>query len=278
MAHVHPETVTLKKNNSSATVHLFGATLTSWKPCGVEALFVSQKSYFDSQKPIRGGVPVVFPQFGPWEWGPQHGFARRTKWSVKERTGDIGSDTVTFVLEDSEATRKLWNFKFRFEYALSLVSDNELKMDAIITNTGEKEFDFTFLLHTYFAVSDVKNCAVIGLKGCNYIDKVKNNQNCLEENEKVMISEATDRVYQKTASIITLKPISENREATIEKTNLPDTVVWNPWEESAKKMEDFGDDEWISMICVEAGYVNSHYNLKPKESFKASQLLRVSKL
>lgn len=278
MAHVHPETVTLKKDNSSATAYLFGATLTSWKPCGVEALFVSKKSYFDNQKPIRGGVPVVFPKFGPWELGPQHGFARRTKWSVKEGTGNIGSDTVTFVLEDSEATRKLWNYKFRFEYTLSLVSDNELKMEAIIINTGEKEFDFTFLLHTYFAVADIKKCTVIGLKGCNYIDKVKGNQNYLEENEEVMIFEATDRIYQKTDSVILVKPISENRKATIEKINLPDTVVWNPWEESAKKMEDFGDEEWESMICVEAGYVNNCYNLKPNESFKASQLLRVSKL
>ncbi|GFT81000.1 putative glucose-6-phosphate 1-epimerase [Nephila pilipes] len=276
MAQRQSETVIFTKNNSSATVHRFGATLTSWKPCGVEALFVSQKSYFDSQKPIRGGVPVVFPQFGPWECGPQHGFARRAKWSMKEIAGN--TDSATFILEDSEATRELWNYKFRFEYILSLVSDNELKMEAIITNTGEKEFDFTFLLHTYFAVSDVKKCAVIGLKGCNYIDKVKNNQNCLEENEEVKISEATDRIYQKTPSIILMKPISENREATIEKINLPDTVVWNPWEEGAKKMEDFGDEEWKSMICVEAGFVNSPYNLKPNESFKASQLLRVSKL
>ncbi|CAL1274798.1 unnamed protein product [Larinioides sclopetarius] len=151
-------------------------------------------------------------------------------------------------------------------------------MDALITNTGEKEFDFTFLLHTYFAVSDVKECAVTGLKGCSYIDKVKNKPDCFEENEELKLSEATDRVYKKTASVIKLKPVSDNREMTIEKSNLPDTVVWNPWEEGAKKMEDFGDDEWKSMICVEAGYVNSPYILKPKESFRASQVLAVSKL
>ncbi|CAL1274797.1 unnamed protein product [Larinioides sclopetarius] len=278
MAHTHLETIKLQNGNSSAVVHLFGATLTSWKPCGIEALFVSQKSFFDNQKPIRGGVPVVFPQFGPWQYGPQHGFARRTKWSVKERAGDSVSDAVTLILEDSDDTRKLWDYKFRFEYTLTLISDEKLKMDALITNTGEKEFDFTFLLHTYFAVSDVKECAVTGLKGCSYIDKVKNKPDCFEENEELKLSEATDRVYKKTASVIKLKPVSDNREMTIEKSNLPDTVVWNPWEEGAKKMEDFGDDEWKSMICVEAGYVNSPYILKPKESFRASQVLAVSKL
>ncbi|GIY15525.1 glucose-6-phosphate 1-epimerase [Caerostris extrusa] len=214
---------------------------------------------------LEGGVPVVFPQFGPWECGPQHGFARRTKWTVKEE-GDSSSDTATFVLEDSDDTRKLWNYKFKFEYILTLVSDNELKMEAVITNTGDKEFDFTFLLHTYFAVPDVKECAV------------KNNPDCFEENEEVKISGATDRVYQRTSSTIKVKPISGDREVIVEKTNLPDTVVWNPWEEGAKKMEDFEDDEWKSMICVEAGYVSSPYNLKSKQTFKASQLLTVSKL
>jgi D-hexose-6-phosphate mutarotase len=29
-----------------------------------EQLFVSKKSVFDGRKPIRGGIPVVFPQAG----------------------------------------------------------------------------------------------------------------------------------------------------------------------------------------------------------------------
>ena len=30
--------------------------------------------------------------------------------------------------------------------------------------------------------------------------------------------------------------------------NLPDTVVWNPWDSKAKEMEDFGDDEVFDFI------------------------------
>ena len=44
---------------------------------------------------IRGGIPVCFPQFGPWELGPQHGFARDSrKWKV-EGGGAASVDAVT---------------------------------------------------------------------------------------------------------------------------------------------------------------------------------------
>ena len=39
-------------------------------------------------------MPVCFPQFGPWELGPQHGFARDSdKWKV-EGSG-VSVDAVT---------------------------------------------------------------------------------------------------------------------------------------------------------------------------------------
>ena len=56
---------------------------------------ISKKSKLDGTKAIRGGIPVCFPQFGPWEFGAQHGFARNSKdWKiasgpeVDEITGD----------------------------------------------------------------------------------------------------------------------------------------------------------------------------------------------
>jgi len=31
---------------------------------------------------------------------------------------------------------------------------------------------------------------------------------------------------------------------SIQKTNFPDAVVWNPWVDKAKGMADFGDEEY----------------------------------
>lgn len=48
--------------NESVTVLLHGATVTSWKNSdGTENLWLSDKAILDGSKPVRGGVPVVFP-------------------------------------------------------------------------------------------------------------------------------------------------------------------------------------------------------------------------
>ncbi len=46
---------------------------------------------FDKSKPISGGVPHCFPQFGPGEM-QQHGFARNLDWEVRGEWG--GCDGV----------------------------------------------------------------------------------------------------------------------------------------------------------------------------------------
>ena len=62
-------TVSIKDNiveatlptGESVTIHLYGATVTSWKAHGQEQLFLSEKAHLDGSKPIRGGIPLVFP-------------------------------------------------------------------------------------------------------------------------------------------------------------------------------------------------------------------------
>merc|ERR1712123_522056 len=51
-------------NNTTCTINLHGATIVSWRVNNQEQLFVGKKSVFDGRKPIRGGIPFIFPQFG----------------------------------------------------------------------------------------------------------------------------------------------------------------------------------------------------------------------
>ena len=52
----------LLPTGESVEVLLHGATVTSWKSKdGVENLWVSDKAALDGSKPVRGGIPVVFP-------------------------------------------------------------------------------------------------------------------------------------------------------------------------------------------------------------------------
>ena len=64
--------VSISEDNSRVTANLptgervevllYGATVVSWKSAnGKENLFLSEKAHLDGSKPVRGGIPLVFP-------------------------------------------------------------------------------------------------------------------------------------------------------------------------------------------------------------------------
>ena len=81
-------------DGAEATITLYGAHLVSWRPArsagrerqpgeaGPERLFMSSLSALDGSRAIRGGVPVIFPQFAERGEGMRHGFARVSTWRV----------------------------------------------------------------------------------------------------------------------------------------------------------------------------------------------------
>src|SRR5262245_63188459 len=72
---------------STAEVYLHGAQVTDFQKKGEPPLlFISQCSRFASGRPIRGGIPIVFPWFGEREGGSPHGFARMADWELHEAT------------------------------------------------------------------------------------------------------------------------------------------------------------------------------------------------
>ncbi|XP_077550849.1 uncharacterized protein LOC144164207 [Haemaphysalis longicornis] len=262
--------VRLKTDDASVCIHLHGATVISWVHKGNELIFVSQQAIFDNKKAIRGGVPFVFPHFGPWPLGPQHGFARISRWTVDEPAHPVadGGCAVTLALEDTEETRKMWNHRFRLLYKV-LLTRNNLVLDVGVTNTGGAALSFTLLLHTYLRLDDVKHFTVSGLQGCSYIDKVANAARCTESSEQLGISGPTDRVYSKTSNSHTCS-LAGKAHVIVKKVNLPDTVIWNPWSSGAAAMADFGNNEYLQMVCVEPGHVSDPVKLSPGQTFEAS--------
>lgn len=171
-------------SGESVTVHLYGATVISWKLAnGAEQLFVSSKAILDGSKAIRGGIPVVFPVsilvsiqdcwltivqvFGPpppdhaTSKLAQHGFARSSNWeflgkSSSESLGNKADTTVKldFGLSSSmiaEESRKAWPYEFGLVYSVTL-SPDRLETSLQVQNKGSQPFDFHVLLHNYFKV------------------------------------------------------------------------------------------------------------------------------
>ena len=88
----------LKVSNEAAeaVIALHGAHVLSYKPAGErEVLWLSQESWHEAGKPIRGGIPVCWPWFGPAK-EPAHGVARITEWALKNTVSDTAKTVLAF--------------------------------------------------------------------------------------------------------------------------------------------------------------------------------------
>ncbi|KAJ4992006.1 aldose 1-epimerase [Stagonosporopsis vannaccii] len=277
-------------SGESVEVYLFGATVTSWKSNGgqTENLWVSEAADLTGKKPIRGGVPVVFPVFGPPpKEGPtsklsQHGFARNSRWeylgkSSTEDALDTSSVKLDFGLDRngiSEEHRKSWPLDFGLVYSVTLSKDT---LQAVITvrNEGDESFEFQFLLHTYFKIKDISKVSVNGLGSVEYIDKVLDASAHTQTEPTLKFNGEVDRVY-KDIKLDTTSILEDGKPRfDITRDNVKDTVTWNPWIEKAKAMGDFApNDGYKNMVCVEVGAVNGWQKLEKGEVFEGGMLVK----
>ncbi|KAG0133461.1 galactose mutarotase-like domain-containing protein [Tuber indicum] len=265
----------------SAEILLHGATVISWVVDGQEKLFLSEKAALDGSKPVRGGIPLVFPVFGKSTEGPtaalpQHGFARLCKWELLGRTSEADTAIqVDFGLGPENLTvdqRNQWPYEFGLIYSVNLsISSLETKM--LVRNEGSETFDFNVLFHTYFRIPDINNLTIEGLKGTSYKCKVIKSE-AVEEEVELPIRSEVDRVYAGVPNAVQVKNGGETI-FKVGRTNLEDIVVWNPWE-GASKMADFGpEDGYKNMICIEAGAVSKWHSLEPQSVWEGSAVTNI---
>ncbi|XP_022153345.1 putative glucose-6-phosphate 1-epimerase [Momordica charantia] len=261
---------------SSAEVYLYGAHVTSWKnDHGEELLFVSSKAIFKPPKPIRGGIPICFPQFsnlGPLE---AHGFARNRFWSIDNNPPPLQANTssktfVDLILKPSEDDAKVWPHSYEYRLRVALGPAGELLLTSRVRNTNAdgKPFSFTFAYHTYFSVSDISEVRVEGLETLDYLDNLQHRERFTEQGDALTFESEMDKIYLSTPTKIAILDHEKKRTFVVRKDGLPDAVVWNPWDKKAKAMTDFGDEEYKYMLCVEAAAIEKPITLKPGEEWR----------
>jgi glucose-6-phosphate 1-epimerase len=250
---------------STCEIYLQGAHVTHFKKKNEPPLlFLSQCSRFERGQPIRGGIPVVFPWFGPREGMPQHGFARFKDWELREfAPASDGSVSLRFRLPDCPEASAFSPFTIDYIITVSEI----LALELAVTNKSDSdEFVFENCLHTYFEVSNIKSVRIVGLGGGSYLDKVANFAKKTEE-DVIRISSEVDRIYLNTSSPVEIIDSEFHRKIRIEKQASLSTVVWNPWTVKAQQMPDFGTEEFERMVCVESGNVASNQiRLPPGET------------
>ncbi|KAK9670200.1 hypothetical protein RND81_13G185200 [Saponaria officinalis] len=262
-----PKLVLTSPHGSEADIYLFGACLTSWKTAnGKDLLFVRPDAVFNGQKPISGGIPHCFPQFGPGKI-QQHGFARNVDWSIVESESVEDKPTVTFELKDSPYSRSMWDFSFHALYKVILDSTS-LSTELTVKNTDDKPFSFSTALHTYFRAS-VTGAAVTGLKGCKTLNKDPDPTNPLEgveERDVVTFPGFVDCVYLDAPNELILENGLGDK-ILIKNTNWSDAVLWNPRLQMEACYKDF--------VCVENAQIKD-VQLEPDQSWTATQLLSIA--
>ena len=238
---------------ATAELALQGAHLTHFQPAGAApVLFLSRSSQHAPGQPIRGGVPVCFPWFAARAGRPEspaHGFARTSRWDVESLTGTAAGATVVLRLASDEHTLAHWPHAFTARLRVEVQSALTLTLE--IENPGPAPFHFEEALHSYFAVSDVREVAVTGLEGAAWLDKTDDLRRKQLGPEPLRIDAETDRIFPANTAPCTIDDPVLRRRIIVEKSGSQTTVVWNPWRAKAAAMADFGDDEWPQMLCIE---------------------------
>lgn len=266
---------------AQAELHVYrhGAHVTHFQPVGERPLlFLSRQSQFSAGKPIRGGVPICFPWFGPKAddaAAPLHGFARLAEWAlVSVERGADGALAATLELRSDESTQRL--FPHAFTARLVVIAGRELRLALAVRNEGEQPFRFTEALHSYFAVGDARQLRITGFERARYVDKTDGGALKALGDGPLAIAGETDRVFGGHSRPVVIEDPAWHRRIRVERTGSATAVVWNPWVAKAKTMPDFGDDEWTEMVCVEsANALDDAVTLPPGVSHELATTIRL---
>lgn len=268
-----PSIVALRADDGAvAEVHRHGAHVTSWHPAGEteDRLYLSPRSDFGPSAAIRGGIPVIFPQFAAEGPLPRHGFARTSLWSLGciAREGD-GTAEVEFVLRDSADTRAIWDVSFQAVLSVAVVA-RRLAVTLCVQNVGERTFSFTAALHTYLRVRDVSHAEVHGLRGTPY--RISGDRTLVvDDADHLVVSDYLDRVYVDAPPRLELR--EPGRSMILETEGFPDAVVWNPGRERAAALRDLEPGDERRFICIEAAVVQTPVTLGAGRQWSGTQTL-----
>ena len=259
-------------DGAAADIYLHGAHVTSWRPApdGDERLFLSSRSEFRAGAAIRGGIPVIFPQFAAEGPLPRHGFARTLEWSLDGIEHTDRDAIATFSFGPTPEIHAIWPADFLATLEVR-VGGSQLSVTLRVANVGASPFSFTGALHSYLRVRDAAQAELVGLKGARFRDATDKTRLRVDDEPVLRVTGELDRVYVGAPPALVLR--EPKRALRIETREFPDVVVWNPGRRRAAALVDMDPNGERSMLCVEAAVVQVPITLAPGEHWHGSQLL-----
>jgi glucose-6-phosphate 1-epimerase len=236
---------------------------------------MSKDSVFESGKAIRGGIPLCWPWFGPYSKAEvksgNHGFARQQTWQLSDI--EIDACSVKIVLSwEGENMHRLW--PNACELKQELLFGKTFSQTFYMTNTSEKDTQYTGALHSYFSVSHPENITIDKLDSIEFDDKIsgKNSQmkplkNCVGP---------IDRIYHSDQRM-QIKDTAWQRVIEVQSFHAQQWVLWNPGVEIAESMVDIHIDGEREFVCLEAANTDAQL-LKSGETVTLKQVISVNAL
>lgn len=259
----------IENAHSTTVVAPDGAHVLAFVPAGKsDLLWLSPQSAMAKGKPIRGGIPLCLPWFGPNPDGhPLHGFGRLAAWSIGEiAVLDDGATRVRFTLGDSDWSRAMWPHAFAFEF--EIVAGRELRLTLSARNSGDDDFRFEFAFHSYFDIGKLAETSVSGLDGATCIDR--NDGTVTQQSGPVTTTGAIQNLYLDVPASQAIKGST----ATIEiVSDASSALIWNCGENDAN-IADIGKGNHTGYLCVERlDAVDRAVVLKPGASYRTTMTL-----
>lgn len=256
-----------------------GAHILSYQLAGQPPLiWLNDEAVFKTGKSIRAGVPVCWPWFGVFDRNPQsvqamrigkeapaaHGFVRAMDWELGGIEAEGESLKVEFLLPYPEGGFPGW--PHQVDLTLSIRLDEQLHIHLISHNRGAETVSISQALHSYFAVSDVREVHVEGVDGLNYIETLDNWKTVTQTGDLRFTGE-TDRIYLDAPPQLSIVDPAWERRIVLTSSGSRTAVIWNPWVDRAAAFSDMADDGWQRMLCIEtANVMGDVVNLKPGAS------------
>jgi len=253
--------IEVNNKSASALISIYAAQVLSYKPIEAEEdlLFLSEHSYYEPGKAIRGGIPICWPWFGPNPQdleGLSHGFVRNDYWTVVDVSALSAFETkVTLNFTQSNLRDTPWPYKYALELEISI--GNELNLQLLTRNLGHQAFTLTQAFHSYFKIGSIDQIMILGLEGSDYIDK------CDEDTQKhqtdlLMINAEVDRIYNGFENTLTIEDTVLKRRIEIRSSSHKSAVVWNPWLIRSVELDDLAPESYQFFVCLETGNIGAN--------------------
>ncbi len=249
---------------ANCTISMFGAQVLSFCPAGGrELLWMSEGARFDGSTAIRGGIPICWPWFGNHHDGQNgkksHGFARNSIWQLEKLRSDDSAAYIELGLSDSKYTYS--QFPYRFSLKLQAVISQSLEVKLVIENQDRQPFEFTAALHGYFAVSDITQTRIVGLPNA-CLNSVDIGEEIVVE-APFTLGHALDYVFENQYPL----ELCSSFISRIESSHADSIVVWNPWFEGAREIQDMCERQYTKMVCIEPAILQKPVMLMPQQRF-----------